>query len=317
MSACFDLDVVIPTFNRPELLLLTLTSFRKAICPEGLRLKIIVVDNNSSIENSELNKAACAHFPELDVAYVLEQRQGRSFALNRGIAESTSAFLGFIDDDEEVDSRWLQVVFHHISKNDFDFIGGPYKPNWQSPPPDWLPVHIGSYKGVLGWIEQSETMRPFEDFGGTLVGGNAIIRRSTIEKTGGFSTELGRSGKNLMGGEDEEFHRRLDSIGAKGIYDPELIIFHLIPTTRMSKKYHLRWAFWSGVSNGRRSNWEDREAVPYLFGIPRYRYSKAASGLSVYIRSLIHPRKYESPKAFTGLMDSLYFSGMVYGKLFY
>lgn len=309
-----SLDIVIPTYNRPDLLALTLDSINSACCPENLDLTVFIVDNNSTQPNSSSYKELSSRFEKLRVVYLHETNQGRSWALNKGISLTTASYVGFIDDDETIDKSWLTVATKHIIEDKLDYIGGPCMPNWESPPPQWLPVHTGMYKGVLGWIEQSSKLQSFDDFNGTLVGGNALVRRSALLALGGYSTELGRSGSNLMGGEDEEFHRRLRSIGAVGKYDPQLIIFHLIPTRRMSKSYHLRWSFWSGASNGKRLNWETRESVPHLFGFPRYRYKKAASGIIKFITSLAKSQKEEKSSGFSGLMDAFYFAGMIYGK---
>ena len=44
-------EVVIPTFNRPSLLKLTLESIAVAKIPHDMALRIIVVDNNSTKHN--------------------------------------------------------------------------------------------------------------------------------------------------------------------------------------------------------------------------------------------------------------------------
>lgn len=311
------LDIVIPTFNRPDLLKSTLLSFAEATKPLNLRLRIIVVDNNSSPEKAAANKALIIQFPDLDITYITEPCQGRSWALNAGISVAGGEFVGFIDDDEKVDESWLEVAQEYVSHNSADYVVGPCKPNWGHPPPSWLPVHVGQYKGVLGWIEQSPIKRSFDDFDGSLVGGNTIVRRTILMKLGGYSTQLGRGKNNLMGGEDEEFHRRLKSIDAKGHYEPRLCIYHLIPASRMTRKYHLRWAFWSGVTNGSRLNWGDKEPVPHLLGVPRYRFRNAINGFARYLTGLFSSRMETRATGFTGIMDSAYLIGMIYGKHFY
>jgi len=309
------LDIVIPTYNRPDLLDLTLSSINRATKPSDLILKIIIADNNSNPINRKLNSDLVKKYPDLVVVYLVETNQGRSWAINAGIKQSQADYVAFIDDDEEIQNYWIEVAYKNILSSRLDYIVGPCMPNWEKQPPSWLPIHTGQYKGVLGWIEQSAVRRNFDDFDGTLVGGNSIVRRTVLNTLNGYSTQLGRGNNNLMGGEDEELHRRLKGLKATGFYDPELIIFHFIPAKRMTVKYHLRWAFWSGCSNGSRLKWEGNEKVPYLLGLPRYRLRKALEGLIICVVSFTLTNKRST--GFTGVMDFSYYLGMIYGRFFF
>src|SRR5262245_15439543 len=96
------LDVVIPTYNRRNMLGNTLESLRAAPAPAGLDVRIIVVDNNSTDDTRRFTVSQVDSF-DGRLKYVFEKRQGRSFALNAGIASGVGDLIGFIDDDEEID----------------------------------------------------------------------------------------------------------------------------------------------------------------------------------------------------------------------
>jgi len=185
-----------------------------------------------------------------------------------------------------------------------------------SPPPQWLPANIGMYRGLLGWIEQSDKIALFNEFDGELCGGNCVIRSRTFKELGGFNTLLGRSSTNLMGGEDGEFHRRLKAGGKKGIYDPEMIIYHYIPSERMTVGYHVRWAFWSGASNGLRikKSIDAREQTAYLIGIPRYWLAKGAKGVLSFMAQTISFNLTKNPKGIIGALDAAYLCGLIFGR---
>lgn len=311
------LDLVIATYNRPALLSLTLASIAEATMPSDLRVRVLVADNNSSPPNQRANEETLARFPSLDLAYIFETRQGKSWALNTAIAASSTDYVAFIDDDEKLDADWFETAAGYLREGSADYIGGPYKPDWAAPPPAWLPATIGKYPAVIGWIEQSQTAQPFDAFGGGLCGGNCIIRRSALNEVGGFSTQVGRFANNLMCGEDDELHRQLRLRGKQGMYDPRLAIYHFIPTQRMTMRYHLRWAFWSGVSNGVRLGWLPPEPASMLFGIARYRYGAALRGVFGWLASLLSDTKRRRAEGFSGLMDASYLAGMIYGKHFF
>lgn len=307
-------SLIIPTYNRPDLLLVALEHIAKARVPDDMTLTVIVSDNNSALYNQEANKAALRQFQNLRLVYLLAVKQGRSAALNFAISNTEDDYLGFIDDDEKIDEAWFEIAATHIREGKIDFLGGPYKPDWQAPPPAWLPIHVGAYRAVLGWIEQSNRAQAFKEFGGSICGGNCVVKRKALLEAGGFATHIGRSKGNLMGGEDDELHRNLLLKGFHGVYDPALIIYHFIPKSRMTRSYHMRWAFWSGASNGVRLQWLPQEPVPMLLGLPRYRYSQACVGLLRFMRFALSFAPKARSRSFSGLMDAIYLCGTLYGR---
>lgn len=265
------IDVIIATYNRCDLLQSALDSLLKASIPPGLDVTVVVVDNNSIDDTRGVVRTFEPKF-QGRLEYIFEQRQGKSYALNTGIAGTNGDLVGMIDDDEQVDERWFEVVREWFGQSNIDFIGGPYKPDWETKPPKWLPYN---YPGVIGIIDEVHEVRTFGlDYKGMLMGGNAVVRRSIFEQVGKYATSLGRTNKNLLSCEDEDMHARILASGARGKYVPELIIYHYIPASRLTKSYYRRWFFWRGVSKYV-MNQQRREPVQHLFGVPRYLYGRA------------------------------------------
>ena len=98
------LDVVVPTFNRASGLKQTLDSLLAAGIPGGMQVLITVVDNNSRDDTRAVVEDYALRFPGR-VSYIFEKNQGRSFALNAGIAATSNELVGMIDDDEEIDEH--------------------------------------------------------------------------------------------------------------------------------------------------------------------------------------------------------------------
>src|SRR5262249_61861782 len=122
-----------------------------------------------------------------------------------------------------------------------DFISGPYLPRWGAPPPEWLPRE---YPGVIGWVEAGDRVLKFgADTGGVLLGGNAVVRRSAGEAAGWYNVAFGNSGAKVGGCEDVDFFERLMLLGSTGYYVPRLIIYHYVPPSRLTKRYHRHWCF--------------------------------------------------------------------------
>ena len=78
------LDVIIPTYNRHEMLRRTLNSLLAAEVPHGLDVRVTVVDNNSTDQTRQTVEEYTKRFGGR-LNYVFESRQGRSSALNAGI----------------------------------------------------------------------------------------------------------------------------------------------------------------------------------------------------------------------------------------
>jgi len=304
-----QLDVIIPTYNRSLLLKKAIDSLLRARRPAGLSVKITVVDNNSTDDSRELihNEQARA---EDCVSYVFEKRQGRSHALNAGIAATNGELVGFIDDDEEIDESWYERILTVFTEHEVDFIGGPYVPRFEGEIPEWLPK---DHTAVVGIVYGGDKLLPFDEkYPGILMGGNAVFTRKTLEKVGSYSTSLGRSGTRLLSCEDEEMYQRLLAMGARGLYIPELIIYHFIPNERLTKRYHRSWCFWQSVSSAVLDRGR-AQTVTYLLGVPRYQYGRAIRGL---LR--LAGRNTRDPAArFSDELSIWDLAGFFYGKHFY
>jgi len=305
------LDVIVPTYNRHTLLDKTLCSLCRADQPDGLEVRVTVVDNNSNDRTPDVVRRWQAAFDgRLD--YLFEGRQGRSSALNAGIRKTRGDLVGMIDDDEEIDARWYARVLAEFSEGAVDFIGGPYVPRWGASPPDWLPMN---YLGVIGWIDGgNQTVAYGEDYPGILMGGNAVLTRAILERVGLYKTSLSRTGKRLLAGEDEDMYGRLLAVGARGVYLPDLIIYHYVPPERLTKQYFRRWCFWRGVSRGMLNKLQ-RSPEAHLFGVPRWLYGAAARGL-VRIGARTVKLRHEPAAHFSDELAVWDLAGFFYGKHF-
>ncbi|MEW6127534.1 MAG: glycosyltransferase [Acidobacteriota bacterium] len=309
-----QLDVIIPTFNRQDLLPRTLKSLLEADLPQELTVHVNVVDNNSKDRTRQIVDEWMNRF-DGRLHYLFEPIQGRSAALNKGILSTTGELVGMIDDDEEIHRQWYETVQKAFTHNHIDFIGGPYYPCWGAECPDWLPR---KYAGVIGWIDGGSQVCPFNrSYPGILMGGNAVIRRAILTKVGLYSTALGRTDTHLLAGEDEEMYERLLNAGARGLYLPDLIIYHYIPPQRLTKSYFRKWCFWRGVSMGLLHRVHQRQsAIKQLWGIPRYLYGEALRGFKRKLQDALR-LKIDSEQGFAGELAAWDLAGYLYGRHFY
>ena len=302
-----DLDLIIPTYNRAHLLQRTLESVLRATQPLGLRVNVIVVDNNSSDNTREIAQSFLGQ-SSVRIQYLFVGRAGKSAALNDSLAQTHATLVGLIDDDEELDPHWFEVALREFTADPtLEYIGGPYMPNWEQAPPAWLPM---AYNGIIGIVPRPDRVAFSSRFNGMLMGGNTVIRRSTLARALPYPEHLGKIGAKIRSGEDEVIYHRLLDLGAKGLVVPDLIIHHWIPAARLSRKYFRKWIVGRGLSMG--SQIRERGIIePALFGIPRYKYRAAARGLvSMFTAATPQDR-------FTAQLDILDCFATLCGRYFY
>ena len=309
------LDVVIPTYNRCDMLARTLASLLAAEVPACLDVRVTVVDNNSKDATRATVEGWAERFGGR-LGYLFEVKQGRSHALNAGVAAAAGDLVGMIDDDEEVDARWYVRIAEAFADPGLDFIGGPYLPRWGAPRPAWLPRE---YPGAVGCLEgvadSGGPLRFGTEYEGQLWGGNAVIRREVLARVGPYATALGRGDKNLLAGEDTDMFERLLAAGARGLYLPDLVIYHYIPPERLTKSYHRRWCFWNGVSQGLMDRRKSAR-VAYLAGVPRWLVGKAARSLAGTGGEVLRGRR-DPERIFSAELRVRELCGFFYGKHFY
>lgn len=303
------LDVVVPTYNRSGLLRTSIDSLLRVPVPAGLDVTIWIVDNNSKDDTERVVREIHFNAP-IPCRYIKEMNQGSSPTRNAGIRAGDGEIIGFIDDDEQIDEKWYEVIVREFGDPETQFIAGAYLPNWEVPAPDWLPSVSHAAIGVTAPLPRSP-------FGGQspveLWGGNAVIRRGVFERIGLFSTKCGRGATGLLMNEDKEIQDRMVSAGLRGIYVPDLIIYHHIPAARLTRNYHRRWRYWNGISAGLFGR-HCKEPVRYLLGIPRYKFGQAFRGLASLPRHLLVTRNPQ--KAFADELPFWHLMGYIYGRYF-
>lgn len=222
------LTVVICTYNREQLLSECLQSLFDQNCgPDQFR--ILVVDNNSEDGTAALaTRLSCVHE---NLRLTHEPRQGLSHARNKGLRESETNWVAFLDDDAKAGPGWVARILEIISWGRFDAFGGPYLPWYRDGKTAWYRDEYGSN---LAWMPYRHTS---DLAAGFFSGGNAAYHRTAALSAGGFPTDFGMCGNTLGYGEENRLQQSLRDHGLRLGFDPDLVIYHLVPL----RKQTLRW----------------------------------------------------------------------------
>jgi glycosyltransferase involved in cell wall biosynthesis len=255
------ITVLVCTYNRSRTLGETIESVVTQTLPGSLNWEILVVDNNSSDDTRLVVEELRRRYPG-HIRYFFEPKQGLSHARNTGIREAKGEILVFIDDDGTAEAGWLQNLTANLHSDEWAGVGGRLLPPPSFARPSWLPNKSLFTSAPLGIFDLGLEARQLHQ---PPFGGNMAFRKEVFDSYGGFRTDLGREGRNLISNEDTEFGRRLLAAGLRLRYEPSALIYHRMEGVRLHPKYFLKWWFNKGRSDVRESL--DKSALR-VFGGP-------------------------------------------------
>lgn len=232
-------SLIIPTFNRRVSLERTIASARQQSFPDT-EFEIIVVDNGSTDGTRDLVEQLNQDGGKR-LGYIYEQQPGLHHARHAGACAATGGVLVFTDDDATFDAGWLQsyaTAFHRYPE--MAAAGGPVRPRWEVAPPGWL-LELLTDTRMLVRLSLRDVGQEFRlDPQGSFYGVNMAIRRQVLFGVGGFNPDS--FGDTWLGDGEDGLVRKLHD-GQKLIgYLPDAIVYHHIPSERMTRAYLYRRA---------------------------------------------------------------------------
>ena len=256
------LSLIIPTHNRSERLIAALESVIRQDLPAA-DWECVVVSNNSTDDTVARFGDFAARYPGLNLRLVTEDGPGVSYARNRGIAETSAPLLVFIDDDERINPGFLRAYADFFDAHpDAVLAGGRIIAEYVTGRPAWLSKY--TEMPIANPMDFGDAVRPFPA-GRVPGGGNMAFRRSAALRYGGFDPSLGRVGRMLIGGEENDFFERLMRGGETCWYVPGAVMWHIIPPEKLTESYFRRLCYNVGVSQRLRAGMYRRYPKTLLF----------------------------------------------------
>ncbi|MDR1683366.1 MAG: glycosyltransferase family 2 protein [Candidatus Symbiothrix sp.] len=238
-------SIIVCTYNRAEYLKRTLQCIvEQTYSPEYFEL--LIVDNNCSDGTADVCQSFIAQHPTLKIRYLKEKQQGISYARNLGVNEAQGVWIVFLDDDETVKPDFLQQLDDFSEEYlQAELISEPVQPVYETAPPDWMSPYM--LRLLTGAYNKGRSVKIVgrKDYPGT---GHAVFKRYLFLRYGAFNTDLGRKGNSLMGAEDKDFFLRLIQNNVRCYYVPKAVVFHHIPTSKLSENFFRRIALAVGKS---------------------------------------------------------------------
>jgi len=256
------ITVVLCTYNRCELMAEALESVAASTLPESVDWEVLVVDNNSTDRTHEVVEDFCQRHAGR-FRYLFEPKQGKSNALNAGIAAAKGEVLAFMDDDVIVEVDWLRNLTAPLFNGKWKGSGGRVLPRWVCPTPSWLPSQF-YMSGPLALFDQGDKPGVLAE---PPIGNNMAFHRDVFQKYGGFRTDLGPRPGSEIRNEDSEFGRRLFAAGEQLCYEPSAVLYHLAPQKRLQREYFQAWWFDKARADIREFG-PPKDAKWFICGVP-------------------------------------------------
>ena len=271
------ISVVIATRNRRPFLERTLDALDEQELSFA-RYEVIVVDNGSTDGTIEWLIGRTARGTGASTVAIREGQPGKSHAVNRALQAARGNVVVFTDDDVVPDRDWLTAYERVFDAHRCDFAVGRISPLWEVPPPRWMSPAL---HGVLAVPDNGPVpldIAPGQNEHIMPIGANMAMTREACQRLGGWRTDLGKLEHSLRSGEDHELFLRMLGRGFRGRYEPAARVRHLVPASRLHKRYFRRWLFDNGVVVSDIERAHPRTATR-LFGLPRYLWREAATDL--------------------------------------
>ena len=190
-------SIVIPTRNRARYLEVALRSLM-AQDLDG-PFEVVVVDDASADDTGAVAGRLGA------TILVHEDARGPNAARNTGIRSNEAPLVAIVDDDVLAPPGWLRALVEGACRHrDAEAFGGPIRARFEGPAPRGCGRELPPITTLDLGARDTETELVWS--------ANMALRRSAFERVGPFDESF------IVGGDEEDWLRRLRSIGGKVVY---------------------------------------------------------------------------------------------------
>jgi GT2 family glycosyltransferase len=233
------ITVVCCSANRPKLL----DEFLQRWVGLNLQCDLKVIENSADISISQSLAKKYNEMSNIDVIY--SSPNGLSRARNMGLSISKTEFVAFTDDDCILGKNWLEEILEAFKAYNADVVTGPIigvYPDLSAP--SFLTPLLEEALALKNFGKRNRVLEASE----SVFGANMAFKRSSLAEVK-FNEQLGRTGRNLLSGEDSEFQEKLRSKHLIFAYAAHAKIYHQIERERLEPEWFIKRFAWQGVTD--------------------------------------------------------------------
>jgi hypothetical protein len=154
------------------------------------------------------------------------------------------------------------------NKKDIVFFTGPNLPLYESYPPVWLSYFWSEKYNLkkMGWLSLLDFGNNVLEISPDNVWG---LRKNKFEELGGFNPDcITNQYKQFQGNSESVLTQKGIHSGYKALYYPGAMLFHEVPSYRMTEAYFCKRAYFQGIADSfaqlRKKNFEQEFKVHLL-----------------------------------------------------
>ncbi len=205
-------SVIIPTYNRKELLKQCLSSLFAQTFPKN-EYEVIVVDDGSTDGTVEFLKSQSA-------LWRTQNHKGPAAARNFGVKQAQREIIAFADDDCVPPADWLEKLYDGFKRHpEVAVVSGYQEAQEEILQKNLVAQYERFQTRELYGGKDKEIVGGFETPGG--VTNNMAVKRQVFDKVGLFDENF-----PVPGGEDADLKKRIADAGFKFLYIPLKVEHH-------------------------------------------------------------------------------------------
>ena len=200
-------SIVIPTYNRKDLLKGAIESLLNQTYPKD-KYEVIIVDDGST-DGTEEMLGELAEKKNSNLRYFKQKNRGPAAARNTGIKNAVGEIIGLTDDDCAASDTWIENAVQCFKAKTIVGVQGSTLPQKNFKKPLTL-------TGSFCTIEVTEESWYYPTC-------NMFYQRDALSKVGGFKEDY-----TLAGSEDTDLAWRIKEQGKKIVFCRDAIVYHAI-----------------------------------------------------------------------------------------
>lgn len=217
----YKVSVIVPAYNAAQDVPKLIAALKKQTVKP---LEYILIDDCSSDNTKEMAK-------DFFQVHSTPKNSGPAMARNLGMKMAKGDYYAFLDSDCRPEPDWMEKLFKCLTEKNEDVITGSYFVNACTITGKAIAAQGFPCGGSLGF-EKMWQVSP-EGYVEKISTGNFIIKKSVVEKHGGFDEDFSYCF------EDAWFTHKLVSAGIKIYYCPEIEVEHVARESFLSfVKWH-------------------------------------------------------------------------------
>lgn len=233
------LTVAICTYNGQDRLSKLLEELSYQSIPDNISWEILVIDNNSQDHTKQcVSDYQKKWIGKINLRYTFEPKQGLAFARQHAIEKAQGKLVGFLDDDNIPDQKWLESACEFVQKNpQAGAVGSHIIGEFEDTPIIYL-EKIGCFLSIIDRGKEPFIYEPKNRLlppGAGLV----VLRQAWLECVPKTLFLKGRINGSMLASEDLEALSYIQRGGWEIWHNPNMVIKHQIPAYRLERQYLL------------------------------------------------------------------------------